>query len=77
VPALIAELGATEVRTRHDTATMLEWDPDDPAQCDGPPGLPLHSIAGRLAHELAPVAHRARTGEFRAEVTLVTAIARR
>jgi SAM-dependent methyltransferase len=77
LPSALAALGAHAVRTRHDAATITAWDPDDPAQHDGPPGLPLHSIAGPAAADLAPVAARARAGTFRAEVTLVTAIARR
>jgi SAM-dependent methyltransferase len=75
--SMLAALGATDVRTRHDTVTTTAWDPDDPAQYDGPPGLPLHSIAGGHAADLAPIASRARVGEFKAEVSLVTVVARR
>ena len=46
-------------------------------QHDGPPGLPLHSIAGVYTADLDVVAARARAGEFHAEVTMVTCIARR
>ena len=52
----IGALGARDLRVRHDTATITAWDPDDPAQHDGPPGLPLHSIAGAHAAELDVVA---------------------
>ena len=44
-------------------------------QHDGPPGLPLHSIAGEHAADLDAVADAARAGTFRAEVTLVTVVA--
>jgi len=76
LPPTIAALGADDVRVRHDTATITAWDPDDPAQHDGPPGLPLHSIAGVVGADLTSVAARARAGEFRAEVSLVTVVAR-
>jgi SAM-dependent methyltransferase len=76
LPTTLAALGAHEVRTRRDTFSSTEWDPDDPAQCDGPPGLPLHSIAGNHAADLAAVADAARAGSFRAEVTLLTVVAR-
>jgi hypothetical protein len=65
------------VRTRHDTVTVAAWDPDDEDQADGPPGLPLHSIAGTHAGDLHPVADRARRGEFLATVELVTVLAPR
>ena len=76
LPPTLAALGVDDVRTRHDTMTITAWDPDDPAQHDGPPGLPLHSIAGEHAGELDAIADAARTGAFRAEVTLVTALGR-
>jgi SAM-dependent methyltransferase len=76
LPTTLRALGGHDVQTRHDTVTLTAWDPDDPAQHDGPPGLPLHSIAGPLANELAPITARGRDGEFRAEVTLVTCITR-
>jgi SAM-dependent methyltransferase len=68
--------GAHAVSTRRDRVTITAWDPDDPAQRDGPPGLPLHSIAGGRASELGQVAERARTGAFQADVVLVTVLAR-
>jgi ubiquinone/menaquinone biosynthesis C-methylase UbiE len=74
--SMIARRGVEAIRTHHDTETITAWDPDDPTQRDGPPGLPLHSIAGADGTELPPVAARARDGEFRAEVTLVTVLAR-
>ena len=76
LPPALAALGVDEVSTRYDTMTITAWDPDDPAQHDGPPGLPLHSIAGEHARDLDAVADAARTGAFRAEVTLVTALGR-
>jgi SAM-dependent methyltransferase len=76
LPATIAALGARDVRTRRDTVTITAWDPDDPEQRDGPPGLPLHSIAGPHAGDLEVVAERARGGSFQAQVNIVTCIAR-
>jgi SAM-dependent methyltransferase len=77
LPSTFTALGLRDVLVKHDTATITAWDPDDPAQHDGPPGLPLHSIAGPCAPDLAPVADRARAGAFRAEVTIVTVLAHR
>jgi hypothetical protein len=73
------------VHARADTVTIEAWDPDDPAQHDGPPGLPLHSIAAggapadqlALAEDLAVLAEHARRGQFAAALTLVTVMARR
>jgi SAM-dependent methyltransferase len=76
LPSIVGALGAHDLRVRHDTETITRWDPDDPAQHDGPPGLPLHSIAGAQADELTAVAERARAGIFCAEVTLVSCIAK-
>jgi SAM-dependent methyltransferase len=81
----LVDLGATEVHARADTVTIEAWDPDDPAQHDGPPGLPLHSIAAggapadqlALAEDLAVLAEHARRGQFAAALTLVTVMARR
>lgn len=77
LPDVLHALGPHELRTRDDTVTITAWDPDDRAQHDGPPGLPLHSITGAHAPDLDPVAARARAGTFRAEVTLVTCVAQR
>jgi SAM-dependent methyltransferase len=77
LPSALTALGAHDVGIRHDTATITAWDPDDPAQHDGPPGLPLHSIAGDDAADLAPVIANARAGTFRADVTLVSVVGRR
>jgi SAM-dependent methyltransferase len=76
LPSTVAALGLHDVVVRQDTATITAWDPDDPPQHDGPPGLPLHSIAGTYVGDLVPVAERARRGRFRAHVTLVTCVAR-
>jgi SAM-dependent methyltransferase len=76
LPSRLAALGAHDVRTRHDTFASSAWDPDDPGQHDGPPGLPLHSIAPHEGHAIAALAERARDGRFAASVTLVTCIAR-
>jgi SAM-dependent methyltransferase len=76
LPSTLAALGALEVRARHDTFAAVAWDPDDPAQHDGPPGLPLHSIAPEERDAIDALAERARRGRFAASVTLVTCIAR-
>ena len=84
LPARLAWLGLGDVQHRHDRVVLTRWDPDDPLQHDGPPGLPLRSIAaaapdgGRgLLADLNRLRSAARTGAFRAELTLVTAITRR
>jgi SAM-dependent methyltransferase len=73
----LTALGARDVRTRLDTVVIAAWDPDDPWQRDGPPGLPLRSIAPQEPATLEDLARRAREESFRAEVTLVTCVARR
>jgi len=81
----LSELGASEVHARTDTVVIDAWDPDDAAQYDGPPGLPLHSIAAGAAPDLGDAVDRdldaladhARRGQFSAHLTLVTVMARR
>lgn len=84
LPDRLAALGLIDVEQRRDVVVLTEWDPDDPGQHDGPPGLPLRSIAaagGPHAVALAPqvdtLADVARGGGFRAELTLVSAVGRR
>jgi SAM-dependent methyltransferase len=86
LPRLLGALGAAEVRVRADTVVLTAWDPDDPAQRDGPPGLPLRSIAAAAATagdraaleaDLAALAARARDGGFYASLVLVTVAAQR
>ena len=80
----LASLGAVEPRVRTDTVVITAWDPDDPAQRAGPPGLPLRAIAGAGAPEDRAVLDRdlevlvdlARGGAFRATLMLVTVVAR-
>lgn len=76
LPSTIGALGAHDVRSRRDTVTITAWDPDAPAQHDGPPGLPLHSIAGAHSADLDVVADRARAGAFHAQVMMVTCTGR-
>jgi SAM-dependent methyltransferase len=84
LPQAMSALGVTQLQVRTDTAVITAWDPDDPAQHDGPPGLPLRSIAaaagadtlGALERDLAVLAGDARNGRFRATLTLVTVAAR-
>ena len=81
----MAALGATDLRERTDTVLVDAWDPDDPAQRDGPPGLPLRSIAaaasagerGALERDLVVLADDARNGGFHAQLMIVTVAARR
>ena len=85
IPRRLAELGAAEVRARADAIALTVWDPDDPSQHDGPPGLPLGSIAtgasGAARTEadaaVGRVAAAARHGDFFAALTIVTTVARR
>lgn len=85
LPRRLATLGATDVEVRADAVTLTTWDPDDPAQAEGPPGLPLVTIAraappeGRagLLDGVAALADLARGGRFFAALTLVTAVGRR
>jgi hypothetical protein len=75
----------TDLRTRADVVVITDWDPDDPAQRDGPPGLPLRAIAaagpdgerGAPDADLIALATAARAGDFYASLTLVTVVARR
>jgi len=85
LPRAFAALGVLDVRVRADPVVLTAWDPDDPAQQDGPPGLPLRSITARGApddaaqprEDLEVLADRARRGTFHARLVLVTVIARR
>jgi SAM-dependent methyltransferase len=85
LPRLVRVLGAAEVRVRADTVVLTAWDPEDPAQRDGPPGLPLRSIAAAatagdraaLERDLAALAADARDGGFYASLVLVTVAAQR
>lgn len=81
----LRDLGATDVVERHEVVTITSWDPDDPAQADGPPGLPLTTIAAAARPEdrasieadIGVLADRARANRFSASLTLVTTLARR
>jgi SAM-dependent methyltransferase len=86
LPRLVRALGATEVRVRADTVVLPAWDPDEPTQRDGPPGLPLRSIAAAattaddraaLESDLAALAAEARDRGFYASLVLVTVAAQR
>jgi SAM-dependent methyltransferase len=81
----LRRLGAAELRQRTDVVTLASWDPDDSDQLDGPPGLPLHSIAAGAApaereaaeRAVAAIASAARGGAFAASLSIVTVLARR
>lgn len=84
LPGRFVDFGLTDVRTRTDRAVLAAWDPGAPDQFDGPPGLPLRSIAGAAAvdpdawsAELDRLAAAALAGTFCAELTLVTVLGRR
>lgn len=80
----LRRLGAVELHERSDRVDLTRWDPDDPAQLDGPPGLPLHSIAAgatpehreRAQQAVDEVARAASAGSFGASLTIVTVLAR-
>lgn len=81
----LAGMGGGQVDTRVDRVTLIRWDPDDPSQRDGPPGLPLHSIAagaptarrGAADGVVDALADAARDVRFEASLDIVTVIARR
>ena len=83
IPRRLRTAGAT-VAERTDVVTIDGWDPDDPAQLDGPSGLPIRTIVAAvpldqrdvIAADVEAVATAAREGRFTAELTLVTAVAR-
>ena len=84
LPDRLVALGLTDLAHRSDRVVLTAWDPDDPAQHDGPLGLPLRTIAGAagpdaptLTAQVDGLAEVARTGSFRAELTLVSAGGRR
>jgi len=77
LPARIWHLGATAVEHRTDVVVIDRWDPDDPTQHAGPPGLPLRSIAPDLPADVDALAAAARAGRFRATLDLVTVVGRR
>jgi hypothetical protein len=84
LPDALASLSVSEPQVRTDTVVITAWDPDDPAQSAGPPGLPLRSIIATaapedrsaLAEDLEVLADLARGGAFHATLVLVTVVAR-
>ncbi|MFN8028720.1 MAG: hypothetical protein U0W40_20895, partial [Acidimicrobiia bacterium] len=77
LPDLLAASEPTRFEWRRDTVVLDAWDPDDPAQVTGPPGLPLRSIAPDDHTAVDAVADGARRGAFHATLDLVTVVARR
>jgi SAM-dependent methyltransferase len=81
VPRRLADLGFA-VSVRADAVALDAWDPDDPTQVDGPPGLPLRTIAaaggpgGVARHDVDVLAESARSGRFLAVLTTITTVAR-
>jgi SAM-dependent methyltransferase len=76
----LLDAGAVDVDVHTEAVVLSAWDPDDPRQLDGPPGLPLHTIGAAgptLTGDLDVLAALARRGRFFATLTLVTAIGRR
>jgi ubiquinone/menaquinone biosynthesis C-methylase UbiE len=84
LPDMLGALGVSEPQVRTDTVVITAWDPDDPAQGAGPPGLPLRSIIATaapedrsaVAEDLEVLADLARGGAFHATLVLVTVVAR-
>jgi SAM-dependent methyltransferase len=79
----LTTLGASAVEERRDHVLISAWDPDDPAQADGPPGL-LAALHRRRCRRSAGRARRARRAAaaaaprtVAARLTIVTAVARR
>jgi SAM-dependent methyltransferase len=84
LPDRLTALGLVEVEQRRDRVVLTDWDPNDPSQHDGPPGLPLRAIAAAagphataLSVQVDELAARARAGSFLAELTLVSVLGRR
>ncbi|MFN7148074.1 MAG: methyltransferase domain-containing protein [Microthrixaceae bacterium] len=84
LPDRLVALGLVDVEYRRDIVVLTDWDPTDPSQHDGPPGLPLRAIAAAAGPQAATLSSRvdelaevARAGSFRAELTLVSAVGRR
>ncbi|MFZ4719299.1 MAG: methyltransferase domain-containing protein [Ilumatobacteraceae bacterium] len=81
----LGALRSASVARREDVVVVDAWDPADPSQADGPPGLPLHSIAAgateadrdAVDRALDAVAAAAHEGVFRAELRIITVVARR
>lgn len=81
LPRLMAEAGATDVAVRTDAVEIVAWDPDHPDELDGPPGLPLRTIAEaagdrRAESDVDVLADLARRGRCFATLTLVSVVAR-
>jgi SAM-dependent methyltransferase len=84
LPDRLRDLGAAPVTERADVIEVGGWDPDDPDQHEGPPGLPLRTIVRavpvdqrrRITADVDSVVAAARAGRFSARLTLVTAVAR-
>lgn len=84
LPAALTATGCRTVMARRHPVVVTSWDPDDGAHADGPPGLPLTSIAGGgapadrdgLRADVARLAAAARAGGFTARLDLVTAVGR-
>lgn len=81
LPTSLAE-HVVDVEVRHDVVRLTSWDPDVVDQHDGPPGLPLRTIAAAAGGSVSSagideLASAARAGRFRAELTLVTVLGTR
>ena len=85
LPRLLADLGLAQLEVRAHAAVLAGWDPDDPAQRDGPLGLPIRTIAlgappderDRALAEVEDLVALARRGRFFASVVMVTVVGRR
>jgi len=78
LPVRVWHLGTVDaLEHRTDVVVIDEWQPDDPAQHRGPPGLPLRSIAPERPDDVDALAAAARAGRFRATLEIVTVVGRR
>ena len=82
LPEQLERRGLLDVRQHHAHVVLTHWDPAAPDQGDGPPGLPLRTIARigddpvALLADVDRLADAATIGRLHAELTLVTAVGR-
>lgn len=85
LPRLLADIGLRGLEVQVHAAALSSWDPDDPAQRDGPLGLPIRTIAlgappddrDRALADVDDLAAGARRNRFFASVAMVTVVGRR
>lgn len=85
LPRLLADIGLAGLEVQVHAAVLSSWDPDDPAQRDGPLGLPIRTIAlgtppdhrDQALADVEDLAALARRGRFFASVGMVTVVGHR